>query len=94
MATQIQRALTITNALLNTTASPEQIRRAGRALARRYRQLPEYDQGDDATKATIFNASILRFIIECMQDLEKSDAISESAEIARMQVTADFQASP
>lgn len=94
MAEPIQRAVSISNALINGVATADQIRRVGRGLANRYRRLAEYDGADDTGKAQIFCDSILKMCLEATQDLEAKTAVANAGDMARLQVNADFQPAP
>lgn len=94
MATPIQRAVAISNNLINGVATATQIDRVGKALAWRYGRLAEYEAGDNTIKSQIYMDCILRSCIETMKDFEAKQAIQNAGEVARLQVEADFQQTP
>lgn len=94
MATYVQRAQAIGNALVNGTATPAQIDRLGRALANGAARLAEYDAATNAQKAGFLVAEVRRHILGVIKQFEAEDAVRAATTVANTTTDADFSETP
>lgn len=90
MATYTERAQAIGNAIINATATAQQIDRIGTALA--------YNQGNSASYATMTQAQKAQFLVTLIRDMVLAQVRSADMEAARRtaqaQASTDFPETP
>lgn len=94
MATYLQRGQAIGNALINGTATPEQLNRLGMALANREARLQEYLNGDNAKKAEIYVEAFRQFCLRALREYEGREAAQAAQQAAASTVDTDFSEAP
>lgn len=94
MATYIQRGQAIGNALINNTATMQQLDRLGKALAYREARLSEYEAADNAGKAQIYVEAFRAFCLQALREYEGSAAEAAARAQAEGAVVGDFPETP
>lgn len=90
MATDIQRAQAIADALYNATATQQQLARVGGALAAQVGHKAAYDAGDNSAKATIAVNAFRAIVVNAIKDSEARTASQAAANAAVAAVSVEF----
>ena len=94
MATQVQRAQAICDALLNAPATPAQIDRLGRALATAEARLAEYEPATAAQKAAFVVAHFRNYALSAVRGVEQGSAVNTAIASTAADVASGFPETP